>query len=285
MPDTSRSNVRQRSNPEFDDPSVARARFMVVLSYNGSAFFGWQIQPNQPSVQETLENALQIALKVPLHVVGAGRTDTGVNARTMTAHFDLPATRASQILEPQAVEKLKYTLNAILKPSITIHHVFPVENDVHARFDAKSRTYRYYLHTVPDPFRSDSSRYFPRSLDFDKMNREAESLIGTHDFTSFSKLHTDTTNNFCTVRSARWVAYGPNHYYFEITANRFLRNMVRAVVGTLLDVGIGKYEEGHIAQVMSACDRCSAGVSVPGYALYLWDIEYDFPLPKNPLPN
>lgn len=258
---------------------------MLVLSYDGQPFNGWQIQPSAPSVQETVESALRTLLRVPLHIVGAGRTDTGVNARHMTAHFDLTPEVAEKLAESESRERTVRSLNAILRPAVTVHHLVPVSNDCHARFDATSRTYRYYLHTLPDPFRAQRSRYFHLPLDFELMNREAESLLGTHDFTSFSKLHTDTNNNLCTVSAAKWHRYGPGHYYFEITANRFLRNMVRAVVGTLLDVGNGKYAEGHVKRVVEAQDRTKAGMSVPGYALYLWDIAYPYPLPANPLPD
>lgn len=272
-----------RDNPDIKGDD-SRRRFMMVLSYDGAPFKGWQIQPSDPSVQEAVERALRIALKVPLHIVGAGRTDTAVNARHITAHFDLPANIGYALADSdQSRKRLVHTVNAILRPSVTVHHIVPVPAEAHARFDATSRTYRYYLHTVPDPFRDSRSRYFHRPLDFDLMNREAQSLLGKHDFTSFSKLHTDTKTNFCNVSKAQWVQYGPGHYYFEISADRFLRNMVRAVVGTLLDVGTGKASTGHVTEVMEAMDRCAAGTSVPGYALYLWDISYPYPLPDNPL--
>lgn len=275
-----------RSNPLLENPEAERRRFMLIMSYDGEPFKGWQIQPDDPSVQESVERALRIALRVPLHIVGAGRTDTGVNARHITAHFDVPVATADSLLGDECSrERIHRTLNAILRPSVAVHHIVPVHDDAHARFDATSRTYRYYLHTVPDPFRDKRSRFFHRPLDIDAMNREAEALIGTQDFTSFSKLHTDTNNNLCTITTARWVPYGPNHYYFEITANRFLRNMVRAIVGTLLDVGTGNKPAGHVRKVIDAMNRCAAGTSVPGYALYLWDISYPYPLPENPIPN
>lgn len=270
---------------ELDITDMAAAhRFMMVLSYDGAPFYGWQIQPDRPSVQEAVERALSIALRQPVSIVGAGRTDTGVNARHMTAHFDLPELAASGLTEPTGRAKLVYTLNAILRPNVTVHHIVPVHADAHARFDATERTYRYFVHTTPDPFRSAFSRYLTRTHDFDAMNREAHDLLGTQDFTSFSKLHTDTKNNVCTVSGAQWVQYGPSHYYFEISANRFLRNMVRAVVGTLLEVGTGKAGEGHVRSVISALNRSEAGGSVPGNALFLWDIKYPYPLPEVPLP-
>lgn len=258
---------------------------MLVLSFLGTPFNGWQIQPHDASVQESIERALRLALRVPLHIVGAGRTDAGVNARHMTAHFDVPESCFDLLDNPSKIQKIVKTLNAILRPNIVIHHLAEVDVNAHARFDATSRTYRYYLHTLPDPFRKDVSRYFFQKLDFGAMNEEARSLIGTQDFTSFSKLHTDTNNNICTVTDAAWHKYAEGHYYFEITANRFLRNMVRAVVGTLLDVGTGKHSKGHVKRTIEARDRCQAGSSAPGYALFLWDITYPYPLPANPIPN
>lgn len=275
-----------RSNTQLENPETPRCRFFMVLSFDGTPFNGWQIQPSAPSVQEEIENALRITLKIPLHIVGAGRTDTGVNARYMTAHFDTPVAVGQALADnPQQIRNVLKTLNAIVRPSIAVYHLVPVATQCHARFDAVSRTYRYYLHTVPDPFRDRQSRFFHRPLDIEAMNDEAKDLLGTQDFTSFSKLHTDTNNNICTVSHAQWQAYGDGHFYFEITANRFLRNMVRAIVGTLLDVGTGIKKSGHIREVLEAKDRCQAGASVPGYALYLWDIKYPYPVPDTPLPN
>lgn len=260
-------------------------RYLLVLSYDGAAFKGWQIQPDAPSVQQAVERALQLTLRTEVAVVGAGRTDAEVNARMMVAHFDVAETVGTELLDEGAKERLLYRLNAILRPSVAIYDCVRVADDFHARFDAVSRTYRYYLHTVADPFVVERSRYFHLPVDFEPMNREALDLLGTQDFTSFSKLHTDTKNNICTITSAAWHQYCAGHYYFEITANRFLRNMVRAIVGTLLDVGTGKAGEGHVRRVIEAKNRCDAGMSVPGHALYLWDIAYRQELPCCPLPQ
>lgn len=277
--------LNERSNAEIQSEEVPYRRFMMVMSYDGAPFNGWQVQPNRPSVQESVEKALRTVLNVPLHIVGAGRTDTGVNARTMVAHFDLPEKIGLDLADnPIKINRLIHSLNALLHPAIAVYNLFPVDKDCHARFDATARTYRYFLHTVPDPFRSKGSLYSRRNLNFELMNKEAQDLLGQKDFTSFSKLHTDVNNNICTVTSAKWVKYGPSHYYFEITANRFLRNMVRAVVGTLLDVGLGKFPPGHISSVLLSMNRCAAGTSVPGHALYLWNIEYPYSLPPIPLP-
>lgn len=276
-----------RANPLLESLDSPRYRFFLVMSYDGAPFNGWQIQPRNTSVQEAVEQALQTLLREPLHIVGAGRTDTGVNARCMTAHFDLPVTDFSSRLQNDVETRVQLvkSLNAILRPSVAIYNLVPVPKDAHARFDATARTYRYYINTVPDPFRDNRSRYIYRKIDFEIMNQEAKELLGTQDFTSFSKLHTDTKNNLCTVTEAMWHQYGHGHFYFEITANRFLRNMVRAIVGTLLDVGTGKQAPGHVRKVIDAMNRCSAGTSVPGYALYLWDISYPYSLPKVPLPD
>lgn len=283
-----------RHNPLIDNPDALRMRFMLLLSYNGAPFQGWQIQPNGPTVQQSIEEALRTLLKTPVHIVGAGRTDTGVNARYMTAHFDIPYLKevgatANRVIEligrDESRNKLVRSLNAILRPYIAVYHLVPVDADSHARFDATARTYRYYVHSAPDPFRSTSSLFLHQNVDLDLMNVAAEDLLGKKDFTSFSKLHTDTNNNICEVMSAQWEKYGPKHYYFEIKANRFLRNMVRAIVGTLLEIGTGKQEVAHIRKVISSMDRCSAGCSMPGYALYLWNIEYPYSLPLIPLPE
>lgn len=268
-----------RENPLLTDSD--RQRYMMVLSYDGAPFNGWQVQPNAVTVQEKIEEALRTLLKTPLHIVGAGRTDTGVSARHMVAHFDVPSSVASLIDE----QRLRKALNSILRPAIAVHGIVRTLPDRHARFDAESRTYRYYLHMVHDPFRTEKSLFWHQKTDFDLMNAEVASLLGKKDFTSFSKLHTDTNNNLCEVTSAGWHRYGPSHYYFEITANRFLRNMVRSVVGTLLDVGVGKYPPGHIKNILEKHDRCAAGTSMPGNALFLWDIGYPYELPANLLPE
>lgn len=268
------------------DIAVTRRRFMMTLSYNGAGYHGWQIQPHDISVQECIEKAFAIATRQKVPITGAGRTDTGVNARHSTAHFDLDGELAERIAtDSAAADKLCYTLNAILRPSIAIHAITPVANDAHARFDATSRTYRYYIRTVNDPFRRDSAQYFRGPIDIDAMNLAATHLIGRKDFTSFSKLHTDTKTNICNVTYAQWHKVSDGHYYFEITADRFLRNMVRSVVGTLLEVGMGKHGPEYIKQVLEAMNRCSAGTSVPGEALYLWRVEYPYPLPQPPLPD
>ncbi len=246
-------------------------RFFISLSYNGSPFCGWQSQPGEKSVQGELERALSIAFGESVEVTGAGRTDAGVNARSYIAHFDLTG---GEIKEPkQAVRKI----NAILPKEICVFEIFSVPEGAHARYDAVSRTYRYYLHTAKDPFARFSYLY-TFDLDMEAMNRAAARLLGTHDFTSLEKTGSDNGTSLCQVTDARWDRIDATHLVFTVTANRFLRNMVRAMVGTLLEVGRGKRDEAWIDEVLAARDRCRAGQSVPGEALFLEEIRYPYPL-------
>lgn len=248
-------------------------RYFICLSYNGSAFCGWQIQENANSVQAELQNALSTLFKTPIQVVGAGRTDTGVNARNYIAHFD---TEAPFSISPT----LFYKLNAILPKAISVLDIYPVDEQMHARFSAKSRTYKYYIHTTKDPFCSDFSYFLPPRLNFAKMNEAAKYFIGEQDFTSLEKLGGGNKTSICNVTHARWEPLdapdfeSASHFVFTVTANRFLRNMVRAMVGSLLDVGFGKREPQWIQQMLSQKNRCAAGHSVPGNALFLVEIEY-----------
>lgn len=239
-------------------------RYFISLSYDGGRYHGWQIQPNGISVQEVLNKALSTLLREPVEVTGAGRTDAGVNASLMVAHFD-----TSRIVD----DNLTYKLNKFLPQDIAIHSVRPVRDDAHARFSATSRTYIYYILTEKSPFEPYAYR-FPQPLDFDRMNEAAQTLLNYTDFTSFSKLHTDTKTNNCCVTYACWEQVSPIKWKFTITADRFLRNMVRAIVGTLLDVGRGTLTLAQFQQVIEKKDRCSAGSSVPGNALFLTDIAY-----------
>ena len=244
-------------------------RYFMRLGYRGAAFHGWQVQPHDTSVQQVIEEALATLLRVPTPVTGAGRTDAGVNARLMVAHFDA---------EPPIVDhdRLVHNLNALLPPDIAIYGISPVQNDAHARFDAINRTYKYFAVTHKDPFRYPLSWKCPPDLDFDLMNQAAARLLDYTDFTSFSKLHTDVKTNNCRVTLARW-AREDGHWVFTITADRFLRNMVRAIVGTLVEVGRHKMTVEEFCQVIERKDRCAAGTSMPGHALFLWDINYPYP--------
>lgn len=246
-------------------------RLFVSLSYNGGRFCGWQSQPDAPSVQEELERALSIAFGEKISVTGAGRTDTGVNASLYYAHFDIASDAVS------GASAICSKINAILPPEICVFNIFSVASDAHARYDAVSRTYRYFVHTKKDPF-AVRSLYFKYGLDVDSMNRAAECLLGEHDFSSFEKVGGANTTSICTVTQARWDAVDESHFVFTITANRFLRNMVRAVVGTLLEVGGGKRAPEWVAEVLARRDRGSAGQSVAGEALFLTDVKYPYPL-------
>lgn len=243
-------------------------RYFFELSYNGKEYFGWQRQPKQNSVQQEIEETLsKLQSNQPVNVVGCGRTDTGVHAHQYFLHVDLPAI--------ENIEHFIFKLNRMLPDSITIHGIKEVEQDLHARFDAKSRTYRYFIHLKKNSFITDFSWYYPQSLDFDKMNEAAKVLLGKQDFTSLSKLHTDVKTNICTVTEAKWVQKSDLEWYFEISADRFLRNMVRATVGTLLEVGLGRMDAMDFKAVLEAKDRGAASISVPAHGLFLWEISYE----------
>ena len=257
-------------------------RFFITLSYDGTRYHGWQIQPNGDSVQERLQNALSTLLRQPIEVVGAGRTDAGVHARMMVAHFDLdpplPSLKGRESSpfkgELERVCELERALNKLLPPDIAVQHIRPVDPDMHARFSATSRTYHYFIHTRKDPFLHAYSWQVPYKLDFERMNAAAKVLLEYKDFTSFSKTGTDTKTNLCDLRDAHWDELAPGRWRFTITANRFLRNMVRAIVGTLVEVGRGRIGIEDLRRIIEAKDRCSAGESVPGKALFLVDIQY-----------
>ena len=305
-------------------------RYSICLSYDGAAFCGWQIQPNAPSVQATLEGTLSRLLNRPIAVTGAGRTDTAVNAVNYVAHFDVDGAL------PFGQSDLCYKLNAMLPRSIVVHSVVPVADDFHARFGAKRREYTYFIHRQKDPFVAPWSWQcgYP-DLDFDAMNRACQFLLGTHDFSCFEKTGGDNKTSICTVFDAFWKPYIPSHiqimsgegstppgdsvplrstpappvvscvpselvsngplplyssgggqapggalpssntyWYFRIAADRFLRNMVRATVGSLIEVGRGKQKPEWIAELIATGTRSDAGESVPGHALFLNKVLY-----------
>ena len=273
-------------------------RYRMDLSYDGAPYCGWQIQPGSPSVQETVEQALGTLLREAIGVVGAGRTDTGVHATGYVAHFDfggpVPPALADQSggaactgQESLDCALLRYKLNAILPGSISVSRIEPADGDFHARFSAVRRSYMYLLHRRKDPFMDGRSYFYAYpGLDFDAMNRAASHLLGTHDFSCFEKSGGDNKTSVCTVFSARWtpcsplpsgeVADGgePLYWRFDITADRFLRNMVRAIVGTLLETGRGRRTQEEFAALIGKASRSLAGESVPGHALYLTKVEY-----------
>ena len=251
----------------MDSSADALQRYFLELSYDGSDYFGWQKQPKDISVQEVIESQLsKLHSNQPISVVGCGRTDTGVHAHHYVLHVDIPTIKD--------LDNFRFKLNRMLPGSVAIHDIYPVSMDWHARFSATSRTYRYFVHQKKDPFDRNFSWHFPQQLDVRSMNKAAKLLLGTQDFTSLSKLHTDVKTNICTVTKAEWYIDTPP-LYFEITADRFLRNMVRATVGTLIEVGLGKIKPDEITEILAAKNRGAAATSVPPQGLFLWKIEYD----------
>lgn len=240
-------------------------RYFLTLSYRGAPFHGWQVQPGETTVQGVIEHALHTILRTPTPLTGAGRTDTGVNASMMVAHFDAP--------EEISIR----ALNSLVGKDIAIHSIRCVPDGAHARFDATSRTYHYKVVHQKSPFLYPLTWYCPNPLDYQAMNQAAALLLETDDFTSFAKLHSDAKTNICRVSQAQWeddpITGGKT---FIITADRFLRNMVRAVVGTLVDVGRHKISIERFARIIEERDRCAAGTSMPPHALYLQNITYPY---------
>lgn len=241
-------------------------RYFVTFSYDGTRYHGWQIQPNGDSVQTRLQGALSTLLRQEIGVTGAGRTDAGVHARMMVAHFDYDGALDCT--------QLTYKLNRLLPYDIAVEKVEPVSEEMHARFSATSRTYHYYIHTTKDPFCRAYSCELHYPLDFQKMNEAGLLLTGYDDFGAFCKAGADVKTTLCHVTEARWVQTSPTTWYFRITANRFLRNMVRAVVGTMIDVGRGRLSLVDFCKVIEGKRRTEAGESMPGNALFLEKIEY-----------
>jgi len=240
-------------------------RYFISLAYNGTAYHGWQIQPNGISVQEVLTKALSVLLRSDVEILGAGRTDTGVHARLMVAHFDFD--------EIADKDEFIRRMNSILPKDIAVLNLQRVKPDAHARFDALSRAYEYHLYIGKHVFKENAAMRLFHQPDFDLMNKAAALLKNYRDFTSFSKLHTDVKTNNCVIEYAYWEQRS-DEWVFCIRADRFLRNMVRSIVGTLLDVGNHKISVGDFCSIIEARDRCKAGVSVPGCGLYLVDIQY-----------
>ena len=261
-------------------------RYFITLSYDGTRFHGWQVQPNGISVQGELQRALSLLLRQEIAVTGAGRTDAGVHARMMVAHFDvdpssLIADRSSLITSHFSlhVNQLAYKLNRLLPQDIAIEKIEPVAPDLHARFSAVSRTYYYYIHTLKLPFERHYSCELHYPLDFYKMNEAAAMLLDYCDFGAFCKSHADVKTTLCHVTKAEWRRLDEGRWVFEITANRFLRNMVRAVVGTLIDVGRGRLSLDDFRRVVEGKRRTDAGESMPANAMFLQRIDYP---PSNP---
>jgi tRNA pseudouridine38-40 synthase len=243
-------------------------RYFIALSYNGKHYHGWQTQPNAVTVQQTIEEALSTLLRDKISILGAGRTDAGVHARLMYAHFDYT---------PELdVKVFIHQLNSFLPSAIAIKDIYPVIPDAHARFDAVKRSYTYWVVQQKDPFLQDYAYYLRADLDIATMNKAAAILLETKDFQCFSKSNTDVKTYICDVQEAHW-QQDDSLLVFHITADRFLRNMVRAVVGTLIEVGLGRCSISQFKQILKSKDRRQAGVSVPAQGLYLTEVQY----PKN----
>lgn len=242
-------------------------RYFIHLAYDGTDYVGWQIQPNGPSIQEELQkNLTKLNSNQVIEVVGCGRTDAGVHASSYYAHFE-----SAQI---ESIDQFVYKLNCMLDDSITVLEILQVDNDLHARFDAKSRTYHYFIHTSKDPFLKRFSTEFKKSLDIEKMNMAGDALLKYDDFASFSKTGSDNKTTICKVTEAHWEQVSAYQLKFTITADRFLRNMVRAVVGTLIEVGLGKMSLEEFQEVIEKADRGEAGTSMPPEGLFLAKIKY-----------
>ncbi len=242
-------------------------RYFIRLAYDGAKYHGWQVQPNAISVQEELQRVFSLILRESIELVGCGRTDAGVHARYFVAHIDAQQT----IVDP---DRLVFKLNSFLDRAIAIYDIYAVDEDMHARFSAISRSYEYHLVCRKSPFLEAYSfrpSFYPN---FDKMNEAASRLLDYEDFTSFSRLHTDTFTNDCDVTLAEWRRHDSEHWVFYISANRFLRNMVRAIVGTLLEVGRGKLSVEEFCAIIEAKDRGKAGASAPAKGLFLTDVLY-----------
>lgn len=242
-------------------------RYFIYLSFDGTAYHGWQIQPNGITVQQVLQERLSTLLQRNINIVGAGRTDTGVHANLMVAHFDYDG--------DIDCEQLPFKLNRMLPRDIAIHKIIEVSLDLHARFSALSRTYHYYIHTNREPFRRFYSLEMPYKLDFEAMNEAAKHLLDVNDFGAFCKTGADVRTTLCNLTYAKWEKMNEEGCWcFVVIANRFLRNMVRAIVGTLIEVGRGRLTIDEFVNVVASGNRKNAGESMPAHALFLWDIDY-----------
>lgn len=242
-------------------------RYFIKFAYNGKKYFGFQIQPNAISIQETLDKALSLLLKQKIEIVGAGRTDSGVHAKEMFAHFNYDGVIDSKYWTTK--------LNSYLPNDLVIYDFILVDKDAHARFDAISRTYEYYIHTFKDVFNTEGSWFFSKELDIHKMIKACELLFKHVDFECFSKVNTDVRTFNCKITEANWKQNG-NQLIFTIKADRFLRNMVRAIVGTMVNIGLGKVSIAEFEKIIESKDRNKAGFSVPAHGLYLVHVSYPY---------
>ena len=243
-------------------------RYFIDIAYDGTSYHGWQRQPQSITVQEVLEEALTTLLRSEVAVVGAGRTDAGVHATQLFAHFDW-----DENFSTEALQHLQFRLNRFLPEALAINAVIPVQLEAHARFDAVRRSYEYKIHTTKNPFLVNQSYFFEKSLDVDAMNAAAQLLLGKQDFKCFSRSKTDVKTYICEITEAGWTQENTN-LKFTISADRFLRNMVRAIVGTLLEIGQGKMKPAALKTIIASRSRAQAGASAPAHGLYLTEVAY-----------
>lgn len=244
-----------------------KTRYFIFFSFKGTYYHGWQVQPNNITVQQVLDDALSTVLNEKISTIGAGRTDSGVHAKFFCAHFD------SNSHDLALNKKFIYRLNSFLPKDISVFSVKRVENEANARYSAISRTYKYYITRIKDPFAQSTSWFIYGDINISAMNSAAQRLFNHNDFTSFSRLHSGAKTNICKIHNASWIENG-DIIEFTIKADRFLRNMVRAIVGTMVDIGFNKITPDEIDEIINACDRCKAGKSAPAKGLFLVDIEY-----------
>lgn len=244
-------------------------KYFLEIAYNGTAYHGWQIQDNAVSVQEKLNQALSVLLREEVETIGAGRTDSGVHAKQLFVHFS----SCAQVLENK--ERFVHSLNALMPFDISAKRLIGVSAEAHARFDATQRSYEYHVHFEKDPFQHGFSWQLRDKPNVEKMNIAALDLLGRQDFSCFSKSNTQVFTNYCDIKRAEWLWEG-DRLVFHISADRFLRNMVRAIVGTLMEIGLGKKPIEHIKEVIQSMDRSKAGTSVPACGLYLTEVHYPY---------
>ena len=246
----------------------SKKRYFIKLAYKGSNYHGWQLQGNTSTIQLAINNALSTILSEEINIIGCGRTDTGVHARNFYAHFNL-----EKEINKVDIQKLIFKLNSFLSRDIVILEIFAVHPEAHARFDAISRTYQYFISKNKDPFTQDISYHLFGDIDVELMNKGAKLLFDYSDFTSFSKSNTQVKTNICKITKAEWIE-NENQIIFTISADRFLRNMVRAIVGTLIDLGLKKISLDDVKKIIESKNRSNAGYSVPAKGLFLTEVKY-----------
>ncbi len=245
-------------------------RYFIELAYKGTAYHGWQLQPNALAVQEVLNKALAVFFKENIETLGCGRTDAGVHATQFYAHFDL-----ATILNDDEQKKFIKSINALLPQDISVSQIIDVKNDAHARFDANLRAYQYHIHFNKDPFKTDTSWLLKNNLALNDMQEAAQIILDYKDFGAFCKSNADNSTNICHIYQSEWEII-PNGLIYHVKANRFLRNMVRAIVGTLVDVGKGKIKASDLHQIIQSQNRSVAGASVPACGLFLTQVQYPY---------